>query len=135
MRKGESINSYVLDASIILCFLLPDEKSSLQAKKFAELIADPNNQLLSVPFLEIEVANAVRSTVLSGRLDQDKASVIFNQLAQLPIEYQNVSIEEALQLALAHQLSVYDAVYALLAQQMEVKLLTLDKKLRTRFGQ
>ena len=81
----------------------------------------------------IETANALLAATRRGRVAQDEWPGIRAHLDALPIEVDPVSASRtwsaALDLADAHALSVYDAMYLELAVRMQMPLATLDRAL------
>lgn len=101
---------YVPDASAIVEYLL----QTPAGLTIGELIADA--ELAAPELLDPEVMSSLRRFVLAGSLAEERALLILDQLADLPIErvahrglihtawrlYQNVSSYDALYVALAH---------------------------------
>ena len=81
----------------------------------------------------IETANVLLAATRRGRVAQDEWPGIRAHLDALPIEVDSVSASRtwgaALDLANAHALSVYDAMYLELAVRMRMPLATLDRAL------
>lgn len=119
MNKTEL--SAVVDASYVLSLLLPDENFS--ALSVPEKMFAPN-------LLDYEIINALKSAVMSKRIDQKLATVLFSEYQNLPIIKKAVDFKRVLIVALKHKLSAYDASYLLLANDLKLKLLTLDKQLQ-----
>ena len=101
-----------------------------ESTRIDRAIAD--GTLLAAPTLiAAEVANALVGYVRAGRMNTREARSRLRDLLELPIEL--VPIEEvaegALRLALARNLSVYDAYYVDLAHTRRAVLLTADRAL------
>ncbi len=123
--------TYVIDSSVILAKLFPDEKLPIEIKKLFSHYAQNLSDFISPPLLKYEVGNAIRSARLQKRLKNDIAQKIFKNFLALPINYLEVDYQKTLSLAVKHHLSFYDASYLSLALARRVKLLTLDQKLKT----
>ena len=118
----------VIDANIALKWYY-QEADSPEALKLREQII--NGQIIAiVPFLLfVEVANVlVARRKVPGRV----VAQVLDDLAALPMEvvpYHHVMAKAAVALADQHRISVYDGLYAALAQQSAIKLLTEDTAL------
>jgi len=120
---------FVVDSSVILSSILPDEivpkELNLIIKKFTK-----NQVLFFAPtILAFEVGNALKSSVKQNRLDQSKALGIYEFFLSIPVRYITTNHQKTLDLSLKHNISFYDASYLSLAQEKKAKLLTLDQKL------
>lgn len=123
--------SWVVDSSFVCSLFLPDEKSTGVEAIFSDVL---DSSLKAPILLKYEVANAVRSAVRRGRITPAVAMEILPLFLDLPIEYDpldNTSrASRILELALDHDLSVYDATYLELALHTNSGLLALDRKLQ-----
>lgn len=123
---------FVLDSSIALAMLLPDEQSEAAdalALRFLE-------GSVPVPTIwPLEVRNALLSAFRQKRLTGTEMDERLRVLAQFPVEVEPPAGEDALNrmLALARRygISIYDASYVDLAKQRAVPLATSDKRLRS----
>jgi predicted nucleic acid-binding protein len=117
----------VVDASVIAKWFLnePDSKNALEFrdKHISEEI------LIIVPdLLFIEVLNALRYKGNDEKALGEVNSSLWEM--QLHIERTNpFLLEQAINLSVKHKLSIYDAVYAALAQLHGCQLVTADKEL------
>ncbi len=121
---------FVLDCSVTMTWVFPDEASGVTARLRDSLVDDR----AFVPSLwPVEVGSVLLSATRRGRLRADEWAVIRASLLALPIEIEPVSPlrvwEAALSLADRFHLSVYDATYLELAMRMRLPLATLDKSL------
>ena len=115
----------VVDASAALKWVL-EEEGSPDALKLLD------RDVLHAPdFLLLEVANVLWTKVRRGALSRSDADAAFQTLAAVPIALTPLAelIRPARSLAFALDLTVYDAVYAALAQQLDCPLATADQKL------
>lgn len=125
----EENTKIVIDASYVLSLLLPDEKND---DGLSTLKQYQNGSLffLASPILPFEVINGVKSAVVSKRISSSDGIQLVNDFQSLSIEYPPLHVPSLLTFALDHNLSVYDASYILLAQNMDIPFLTLDKNLK-----
>lgn len=115
----------IVDASFVLDFLLPDEGSP----KVTEVFKNKRNILASSILLPFEIANSLKSATKSKRIVKNDAEKILEIYSALRIELIEIDIKDIFEISLKEDLSIYDAVYACLAIQKNLPLLTLDKKL------
>ena len=123
--------SLVLDSSVTLAWLHSNELTEP-----VRLVFDRVTRARAwVPSLwKLEVANALQMAVRRGRIDAAFRDASLADLALLNIaadpDTDSFAWSTTLQLAQAHQLTVYNASYLELAQRMALPLATLDKELR-----
>lgn len=118
----------VLDASAATTWLLRDGSPRDEAK-IDSLLTDG---FVLVPELwHAEMANAIRSALRAGRIDEEFVSIVCEQLFQLDIRTDAVGIpiERLVLEAHAQDLTAYDACYLLLAKDRGLPLVTLDRKM------
>lgn len=123
--------TFVVDASVGVKLFL-DETGSVEAERLFALLGREPPHVIAVPDLFfIECANVFRSRAHRRLMTAERAREAFAILRSFPL--QTVSSSEiapvALDLALAHGLSMYDATYAALAERLGVPLVTADGKL------
>lgn len=119
----------VIDASVVLALLLPDEKIKPKAQKILELHSQGKLDFLSASLLNFEVLNGIKSAVLSKRIKPEIATKLANHFLDLKIIKKKINFEKAFKYSLSLSISVYDAAYLVLARRANVPLLTTDKKL------
>ena len=115
----------VIDASVALKWVL-DESGQ------ADALALLDEDILHAPdFLLIEVANALWSKVRRRVIDRAQADAAYDAIAGVPVAYTPMSELALPARSLAHalDLSVYDALYAALAQRLRCALATADVRL------
>ena len=122
--------AFVLDCSVTMAWIFRDEATEA-TNRLREALLDTR---AFVPALwPIETANALLVATRRGRVAQDEWPGIRAHLDALPIEIDQLSASRtwsaALDLADAHALSVYDAMYLELAVRMQMPLATLDRAL------
>ena len=121
---------FVLDCSVTMAWVFPDEASEATGRLRDSLIDDR----AFVPSLwPVEVGSVLLTAARRGRVGADEWPRICANLEALPIEIEPVSTPRvwgpALALAERHDLSVYDATYLELALRMKLPLATLDRAL------
>ena len=122
--------SFVLDCSVAMAWVFPDEASEATGRLRDSLI----DGRAFVPSLwPVEVGSVLLAATRRGRIGADEWPAILAALEALPIEVDPVSTSRtwgpALSLAVRHDLSIYDAVYLELAVRMRLPLATLDREL------
>jgi len=120
---------YVVDSSIIISYLLPDEILSASLKSIIRKFIRHQADFIAPTILRYEVGNVLKSATKQKRLNSEDALDIYHTFHDLQIRYLSPDYLDTLKVSLKHNLSFYDASYLCLAQEKNVKLLTLDKKL------
>lgn len=118
----------VIDASVVLAKLLPDEEQISKLEHYYIQFAANKLDFAAPVLLKFEVTNALRSSVLRKRVLEKAATRLLKEFLKLPIYYQDVSFKRALAIALERQISAYDAAYVSLAFDLKVPLVSLDKR-------
>jgi predicted nucleic acid-binding protein len=123
--------TFAVDASVGVKLFLEESGSEEAERLFALLGRDPPHVIAVPDLFFIECANVFRSRAHRRLMTPEQARQAFAILRSLPL--QTVSSTEvtpaALDLALAHGLSVYDGTYAALAERLGVPLVTADARL------
>jgi predicted nucleic acid-binding protein len=122
----------VLDASLAVSWLLPDESSAASVAVQAEL-AKAESVWVGAHW-RLEVANSLCMAERRKRLDAAGIAQAVALFTQLPVivdtETNEHASAETLSLARQHTLSVYDAAYLEIALRRGATLATLDGPLR-----
>lgn len=121
----------VVDASVVLNWLLPDEEKSAGTNRIFDEFHRKKIHLIAPALLFYEVINALKSTGLRKRMKKAEIVEAVNVFLALKIKLlmQEDSGEAIINTALRFNLTGYDAAYVQLAKDFQVKLLTLDKGL------
>jgi predicted nucleic acid-binding protein len=116
----------VLDASVVVDLLLglPPHESEI-----AELVRAGAPNLFAPHLLDVEVAQVIRRHVRSGAIDAADAVDTFSVLSSLPIERHPhlPYLERAFDLR--DHVTMYDALYLVLAETLGATLVTRDRTL------
>jgi len=121
---------FILDCSMTMAWVFPDEANELTDALRDSLIAD--NAI--VPALwPVEVGNVLLAATRRGRIVESDSTRIRQDLAALPIEIDRASPETVLKdvipIAREYEISVYDAMHLELGLRLRLPLATLDRKL------
>lgn len=131
---AENIKQYVIDASVVLAFLLPDELHRDKARRL--FLEDLEGKLkLIAPFLlYYETVNGLRTAILQKRISSQTGKQLLREFTKLkiPMLRRRDVLTEVLQLALDYNISAYDSVYISLAKDEKSQVVTTDKKLFNR---
>ncbi len=119
--------TFVVDASVAACWLLPDEGSSAAVLAYARF---PDDHAVVPSLWWFEMRNIFIISERRGRIDSARTPLGLSLLRGLPIRV-DVDTDEDLLLTLArrHGLTAYDAAYLELALRRGVPLASLDEAL------
>lgn len=123
----ENSKRFVIDASFLLAYLLPDEHA-IYVEKIFKAYAQGKITFFSSPLLPFEVANSLRHAV-PKRITKPQALSLFAEFIDYKIELRPLNETKILAFSLENKLTVYDASYIWLARKKRVPLLTLDANL------
>jgi predicted nucleic acid-binding protein len=121
--------AFVLDASVVLAWLLPDERSG-SAQKLMMRAAHERPRAPSL--LLLEVGNALLHAERRTSLRSATRLELLEAFTALPIALEPIAAEtmlRAAELAANHSLTVYDACYLELAISRSCALATFDRAL------
>lgn len=119
----------VIDASAVVDLLLelPVNQRLLHRLEDASELHAPH-------LIDLEVLSVLRRLVRSATLGPDAASMARRSLAELPIErYPHVLLRDRIW-ELRDNLTIYDAAYVALAEELELPLVTSDGRLARSVG-
>ena len=115
----------VLDASAVVELLL----GTARGGAVAERVADPALGLHAPHLVDVEVAQALRRYVRGGELDQAAGALALEDLGLLDVQRHSHEPLLGRVWDLRANLTAYDAVYVALAEALDTKLLTCDRRL------
>ncbi|MBI2020010.1 type II toxin-antitoxin system VapC family toxin [Candidatus Daviesbacteria bacterium] len=119
---------YIVDASFVLSFLLPDEKHE-DVDQFFNQYKGGIIDLWSTALLPFEVVNGLKLAVDRKRISTKYAKERMREFFDYGITLYSVNLFEVFDLSQKHELTIYDAGYYFLAKQEKTHLLTKDEKL------
>lgn len=119
-----------LDASVVLAWLLADERTS-QVELLMTCILAEATELIVPSILPYELVNSIKSAVAQKRISTKTAHDLLHDYHQIHlIEMPFSEPTRILEIALTHQLSAYDAAYVWVAHECMAPLCTMDAKLQ-----
>jgi predicted nucleic acid-binding protein len=119
----------VVDASFVVAALIDSGPDGLWAE---ELVA---SEFLVAPHLmPVEAANILRRAVLADGISTEAASLAFTDLVALRVELFPLFPFASRVWELRDNLTCYDAWYVALAESVDAKLATLDRRLSRAAG-
>jgi len=117
-----------------------DEEYSAEAQHLLKEMRDGEAALFAPTILKIEAANALNTYTRRRGVDPGDAAEALKGFAILPITYIDTdwdALIEAFEVSITIDLSVYDAIYLVLARRSDATLVTMDdeilSKARDRF--
>jgi len=120
-----------VDASVIAKWVLPGEPYQENAVRLKEDHVSGLVELCAPSFVVEEVANALWRAVKLGRISVEDAQEALKALGDLRIEICEldwVRVSEGLRVACESGLTIYDASYLFLADEMGVRFVTADER-------
>lgn len=118
------MSGIVVDASVVLAWLYDDEEGPLADQVLEGLEKEGG----IVPQLwHLETRNSLLTAERRGRISEEEVKERLDALKGLPIATdEQPDLQSAFNLARAHDLSFYDALYLELAKRESAELATLD---------
>jgi predicted nucleic acid-binding protein len=114
----------VVDASAVVVALVDDGPDGEWAR------AAMDREALAVPgHLFVEASSALRRGVLGGRIGRDVAALAHQELVDMRLTTFPFDLLAARVWALHPNVTAYDAAYVALAEELDVPLVTLDRRL------
>ena len=120
----------VVDASALLEVLLRTPAAgSVEARLF-----DASDSLHAPHLLDLEVAQVLRRFVGAGEIDPEHGQASLDDLADLPLRRYPHDVLLPRIWDLRDNLTAYDAVYVALAEALDARLVTRDRRLARASG-
>lgn len=119
------MNNYIVDASVVAKWYLPEEHTDSATKLLNEL------SILHIPDLFYsEIANVLWKRVLRSELDSEKALEILSAIEVFPfkIHKSNTYMIAAFEIAYHTKCTVYDSLYLAVAVSNDCQMVTADKR-------
>jgi predicted nucleic acid-binding protein len=119
--------AFVVDASLVAAWLLPDEKTPESEALLDRLSGEP---VLAPDLIRHEIRSLILIAVKRGRVTEEFLPWAIGRFGRLAIANAGPGDDlGVLALAKAHNLSAYDAAYLALAIERALPLATLDTRL------
>ena len=127
---------WVVDASVGIKLFVAEPFSDVVDRFFERLAADPPAHLYVPDSFYAECANILWKYTRRFGYPAENTCQDVQDLTALALRTVSTAdlLEPALELALAHDLTVYDASYAALAQLLGVPLITADESLQRKLS-
>jgi predicted nucleic acid-binding protein len=123
--------AWVIDPSVALAWLLPDEANA-QADVVREAVEKGADAWIPVHWW-LEIGNRLLMAERRGRITAEQVAEALSLVNALPFEEDEETAEQipvrTLTLARRHKLTIYDAAYLELAQRRGAMLATFDEQL------
>jgi predicted nucleic acid-binding protein len=125
------VKRVVIDASVVLKWYLSDEEHGDKALDILEGHASDRLSLHAPALLEFEVANGLAIAKRRARVGDDDALKAMDGFSNLGIELYPLSplFAKVLVYCDRYNISVYDAAYIALADDLKTNVVTADKRL------
>lgn len=125
----------VVDASIALKWVMTEAGSDEASLLLADMV-DRDLSLVAPEHLLGEIGNGLRKRVAQGALSADDALAAMEAIAALDLELVGGSERwfRSLSAALQWEVTTYDALYVLLAVDLDAELITADVRLAESAG-
>ncbi|MDE2695729.1 MAG: type II toxin-antitoxin system VapC family toxin [Chloroflexota bacterium] len=121
---------YVIDASVVVKWVLDDEEHVEQARALRDAcLIDGTVEFHAPELLVYELTNAIRKAAYNTRLPQHIAQEALTALLEAPIELHAPDPLAALEIGLRLTVSGYDANYVALADALGVECWSGDERL------
>ncbi len=128
---SEVVLRCVLDASVGIKLFIEEELSDKVQRLFTRLAEDSRAEIHVPDLFYIECANILLKYTRRYKRPLEDSLADIEDLSKLALETTSTAelIEDALSLANEKNLTAYDACYAVLAQKLELPLVTADAPL------
>ena len=125
------MSAVVVDCAIAIKWFVPEELSAE-----AEGLLDGTRDLLAPDLLFAELGNVLWKKVSRQELTTAEARAVLSGISRVPLAVtpSRDLTEAALEIALAHGRTVYDAIYVALAVARDCALVTADERLVRALG-
>jgi len=121
---------FVLDASVALAWLLPDEASDA-ADTLAHRL--PNDAAIVPAIWTLEIGNALLTAERRGRISRKERDRCHELMVAIDVVVDSpvplAKLPDLVKLASEHEVTTYDAAYLLLARDRGLALATFDQRM------
>ncbi len=119
------MSGYIVDASVAIKWFIPEIHSevALQARRLRDRLHVP-------AFMTLELGNVIAKKIRRGELTREEGKTILKELRHLPLQRHADErlFPAAYELALDTQQSLYDCLYLALAEAVDGRMITADRK-------
>lgn len=125
------MKKYIVDSSTTLKWIFDDEEDVDVARKLLLQYLSGTIVLITPSLWLVEVANAIKSATLSGRITGKKGQSLLELILEakpniIPLDNY---VETAFETACKYKISVYDSLYLVIALENEIPFVTSDNRL------
>jgi predicted nucleic acid-binding protein len=120
----------IIDASVLIKFFVPEVLSS-KAEQLLARVEDGSVRLFAPDLIYAEAGNTLWKKHRLKELSRSEIDKITDLIISIPlkVELSKALFPLAIDIAIAYQVTVYDALYLSMAKVYETQMLTADKKL------
>ena len=126
----------ILDTSAFLRLFIPDGPVPIGLEEVMRGVERGENTAIAPAHMLAEACNVANRKRLEGMLSGEETLELVRLMCRMPVRYvaHLDLVELALELAEAHALTVYDALFLALARQKSARLCTADARLAKQAG-
>jgi len=135
-RQGDKLK-IVVDASIVVKWIIPGEKWERNARALAEDIAYRRVEAHAPSLILYELASIISKAIRAGKMNPADGAKALQAIGSIGLIIDDIcwdDLSEILKIAESTKLTVYDSVYVYLARKMGCKLLTADTEVKNKGG-
>jgi len=120
----------IIDASVLIKFFVPEVLSS-KAEQLLVRVEEGSVRLFAPDLIYAEAGNTLWKKHRLKELTQSEVGKITDLIISMPlkVEASKALFPLAIDIAMAYEVTVYDALYLCMAKIYETQMMTADKKL------
>jgi predicted nucleic acid-binding protein len=124
------MTDYVTDSSVVVKWFIEEDHSD-HAQRLFQLKLNKEAELWAPDLLLAEFGNVMWKYYRRGSLNEEQVQQNIEDLKKLKLQLVSIVdlVSEAVKLAVAHDLTVYDALYLALSIQLDCPFITADERL------
>jgi predicted nucleic acid-binding protein len=122
------VDRLVIDASVVIASLLPDEPYRAVSLRILKGFLSGNLELLAIPLLRFEITNALWKAISRGRTKLSDAQAALREFEAFNLPEREVATQEILRIAHTYNRSAYDAAYLAMKDRSRLVLWVEDFK-------
>lgn len=121
----------VIDTSAVIRLYIPDGPIPEGFESFMQGVESGQNFAIAPELMLVEVGNVLNKKSLRGELSNDEVKELMQLILKLPIQYFSHTdlMLDAVEVAIEHKLTVYDALFVALAKNKGATLFSGDKEM------